>query len=442
MSRDQEIRGWALLAVGALAMAGVLALALALSRTPNAQDWLPWSPEFFYRALITHVVLSFEVWFLACLGLLSAMVAGGGRLAAPGLVLAVAGTLALLVPAIADRGEPSLNNYVPVLQHPLFYAGLLLFAGGVGLACLRVIPRLKPGASPVDFGIACAGGIYFAALACFAAAGLLIPQGTEAALFHERLFWGGGHVLQILNTALLLLCWQLLAEPLWGRGPLPAGLTRAVFLSLLLFALAAPLFYLGGDPLSLDHRRAFTHLLWLALPAPSLLMGGGLAWRLLNGTADWRSPAWLSLVLSLGVFAIGGAAGFFLGVGDTRTPSHYHAVIGGVNLGLMGLFLAVVLPSLGRVVGRGGSGRGRGVALLFHFYGWGQLVHALGFFLAGAAGVPRKTLGVEQGLDSLGKKLAMGFVGLGGGIAVLGGVIFVWMVLVRLLTREAADGPR
>ena len=437
MSRDGEIRGWALLAVGALAMAGVLALLLALSRTPHAQDWLPWSPEFFYRALITHVVLSIEVWFLACLGLLSAMAAGGGRLARPGLMLAVAGTLVLLVPAITDRGEPSLNNYLPVLQHPLFYAGLLLFSGGVGLACLRVSPLLWRGATPVDFATACAGGMFFAALACFAVAGLTIPAGTEAALFHERLFWGGGHVLQILNTALLLLCWQLLAERLWGRGPLPGALTRAVFLSLLVFALAAPLFTLRGDPLSLEYRRAFTDLLWVALPGPSLLMGGGLAWRLVKGGADWRSPAWLSLVLSLVVFAIGGAAGFFLGVGDTRTPSHYHAVIGGVNLGLMGLFLAVVLPSLGRPMGKGRAG-----VLQFHFYGWGQLVHALGFFLAGAAGVPRKTLGVEQGLDSLGKQLAMGIVGLGGGIAVLGGVIFVWTVLRRLLTREVADGPR
>ena len=248
---------------------------------------------------------------------------------------------------------------------------------------------------------------------------------------------GGGHVLQILNTGLLLVCWQMLGERQWGRGPLPAGLTRAVFLSLLLFALAAPLLYVRTDPLGLEHRRAFTALLWVALPLPSLLMGGGVAWRLARQGGDWRSPASLSLGLSLLVFAIGGVAGFFLGLADTRTPSHYHAVIGGVNLGLMGLFLVVLLPLLGRAL----PGR-KAVALQFHFYGWGQLVHALGFFLAGAAGVPRKSLGLDQGLDSLGKMLAMGVVGLGGGIAVIGGVIFVWGVLCRLLTREAGDAPR
>ncbi|MBF0393365.1 MAG: hypothetical protein HQL38_11865, partial [Alphaproteobacteria bacterium] len=37
-----DLRGWALLGVGALAMAGALALLLALARTPGIQDLLPW----------------------------------------------------------------------------------------------------------------------------------------------------------------------------------------------------------------------------------------------------------------------------------------------------------------------------------------------------------------------------------------------------------------
>jgi hypothetical protein len=66
------------------------------------------------------------------------------------------------------------------------------------------------------------------------------------------------------------------------------------------------------------------------------------------------------------------------------------------------------------------------------------LVHALGFFLAGAAGVPRKTTGLDQGLDTVWKKVSMGVVGMGTGLAVLGGVIFVWMALARLLKRGEA----
>lgn len=432
----QEIRGWALLALTALALAGLLALLLVLSRVPAVSDWLPWGNSFFYRALITHVVLSVDIWFLACLGLLSAMVAGGRRgavLGWVGLALSFLGMVLLLSPALADQGEPSLNNYVPVLNHPLFSIGLLFFALGIALACLRLWPFLRPSSAPFAFGVACAGAIYLMACLCFAMAYVLIPSATDSAMANERLFWGGGHVLQLLNTMLLLLIWQDLAQRLWGPTSLPVDLVRAAYLLLLAFALGAPLLYLRFDVLSLAHRHAFTALLWYGLPLPCLAMGFGVARCLWQARPlDWRSPAILSLFLSLAVFAIGGLAGFFLGIADTRTPSHYHAVIGGVNLGLMGLFLVRILPVLGRPMQKA-----RLMTRAFHLYGWGQLLHALGFFLAGAAGVPRKTAGLAQGLDSLWKEVAMGVVGLGGAIAVLGGVLFVWLILARLLSRTA-----
>ncbi|CAA7624737.1 cbb3-type cytochrome c oxidase subunit I [Magnetospirillum sp. SS-4] len=435
-ARRSELRGWLLLAVGSLAIAGILALLLGLSRTPGAQDWLPWGPHFFYRALVTHVVLSVVVWYLASLGALSVLAAsagnGGDRLGWTGLLLGAAGVILLLIPALADQGEPSLNNYVPVVGHPLFYVGLGLHALGVAIAALRPLALLwRLPRRPVPFAIACAALTYLAALACFLLAWTLIPAGTDPDLFNERVFWGGGHVLQILNTLILMIAWQVLSEREFGTGPVPAGLANAGFAALALFAVASPLVYwLGGDVLGLGHRQIFTRLLWVGLPLPPLVMGAGLALRLLRGPRNWRSPAFLSLALSLVVFAIGGFAGFFLGVADTRTPSHYHAVIGGVQLGLMGLILVVILPLLGRRLGEGRAGR-----LQFHLYGWGQLIHALGFFLAGTAGVPRKTTGLDQGLDTLWKKVSMGVVGMGTGLAVLGGVIFVWMALARLLRR-------
>ncbi|KIL98694.1 Cytochrome c oxidase (B(O/a)3-type) chain I [Paramagnetospirillum magnetotacticum MS-1] len=437
-ARRTELRGWALLAVGSLAVAGLLALGLGLSRTPKVQDWLPWGPHFFYRALVTHVVLSFEVWFLAALGALSAMAAPpcphGDRLGKVAVLLGSLGVLLLLIPALADQGEPSLNNYVPVVGHRLFYIGLGVHALGVALACLRLLPVLRSH-RVVPFGIACAGLAYLAALACFVMAWALIPARTDADLFNERVFWGGGHVLQLVNTMILMIAWQALSERQFGTGPVPSGLGRASFAALALFAVVSPLIYiLGGDVLGLEHRQIFTRLLWVGLPLPPLVMGLGLAWQLVKGPRDWRSPAFLSLALSLFVFAIGGFAGFFLGVADTRTPSHYHAVIGGVQLGLMGVVLVHLLPALGREIGTG-----RGVRLQFHLYGWGQLVHALGFFLAGAAGVPRKTTGVDQGLDTIWKKVSMGVVGMGTGLAVLGGVIFVWMALSRLLKPGEGD---
>jgi hypothetical protein len=431
--RRTELKGWALLAIGSLAIAGLLALVLGLSRTPKIGDWFPSGQHFFYRALVTHVVLSFEVWYLAALGALTVLVAPAGPawVGRTALGLGIGGVLLLLVPALADTGEPSLNNYVPVVIHPLFYAGLAMHAAGVALACGRVLPLARSQPGPVVWGIITAAVAYLLACFCFFLAWVLIPPATELALLNERLFWGGGHVLQIVNTCIVMVAWQMLCERHAGVGPLSPMLSRACFSALLLFALASPAIYAKADVLGLAHRQAFTDLLWYGLPLPPLVMGAGLAFRLLKGRRDWRSPAFLSLVLSLVLFGVGGFFGFFLGVADTRTPSHYHAVIGGVQLGLMGVFLVAFLPAVGRSIGTG-----RGVRWQFHLYGWGQLVHALGFFMAGAAGVARKTAGAAQGLDSVWKKVAMGVVGMGTGLAVLGGVIFVWMVLARLLKRE------
>jgi hypothetical protein len=91
-----------------------------------------------------------------------------------------------------------------------------------------------------------------------------------------------------------------------------------------------------------------------------------------------------------------------------------------VNLALFGLFLALV-PLLANKR----PGRTKARWLLLWLYGAGQGLHSLGLFLAGSAGVARKTAGADQALDSAWKMASMGVMGLGGLIAVIGGVMFV-----------------
>lgn len=421
-----ELRGWLLLALGALAVAGVLALALAASRMPGVQDNLPWGAEFFHRGLVTHVVFSFQVWLLAMLGALSVPASPARAAGWAGLGLAATGCALLLVPTITGAGEAALNNYVPVLVHPLYFAGLAVLAAGVAVAASRTL--VGPD------GLRAATAALLAALVCFALAAWLIPAGTDTDHAVERLFWGGGHVLQFVNTALLMLGWQGLARHVWGAAAVSPLLAQTAFGVLAAGAVAGVAGY-RLDVLGLPHRQAFTQLLWYGLPLPPLALGLVLAWRLVRGPRPWGSPAFLALTLSLAVFGLGAAAGFGLGVADTRTPSHYHAVIGAVNLALMGLIHADLLPLLRR--DGGGEGWVRAQLLL---YGGGQTVHALGFYLAGLAGVARKTAGADQGLDSALKLASMGAVGVGGAIAVLGGVIFVVQVLGRLLRREVGHG--
>ncbi len=431
------VRGWTLLALSALGAAGALALALALSRTPVIGQWLPWGPDFFYRALVTHVVLSFQVWFLAMAAVMALLAQGAApsqTLRKMALWTAWGAFLLLLVPALADRGQPLLNNYVPILVHPVFIAALAVIALAVVATMAPSVSGLfRSGLSGGDagrFGMGVAGLCLISALVCMALAASGMPAGDNLEFRVERIIWGGGHVGQVLNTVLLLTAWHWLAVRVFGRGPLPQAVAKAALGGLGLFAVLAPVAYGLAPVTGLAHRLAFTRFLWLALPLALSVFAAGLGGRFLRPPPRWKDPLQASLALSLLVTVLGGLAGFFLGVGDTRTPSHYHAVIGGVNLGLMGLFPAMILPLLARLPS------GRAVRLLpwsLILYGGGQALHAVGFYAAGLAGVPRKTEGVEQGLNTLAKLLSMGLVGVGGTVAVVGGIGFIWVVLRCLL---------
>ena len=438
----REVAGWSWIAAGALAVAGALALLLVLSRVPATQVLLPWSwQSFFYTALITHVILSFVVWFLAVLGVLAVLPLAGlesvrlAGLGPAGVWAGALGTVLLALPAFLNDGEPCLNNYVPIVVHPLYYLGLAFLGLGVALPVVRLLANPSAIRGSVGFGVGVSGLLYLISLLLIAIAWACLPAGLDLQTFNERLFWGGGHVLQFVNTALMLTAWVLLAKTAFGEEPVPPALFKLVMASMVVFVLPGPAFYVLYDVLSLQHRLAFTDLLWYGLTLPPVVVGAGLLallWR------RWGSITWgaaeLAIGLSLAVFLVGGTMGFFLGASDARTPSHYHSAIGGVNLAFMGLFIAVILPALGRaVVSR------RLVPVTFHFYGWGQMVFSIGMFVAGAAGVPRKTMGAAaQGLDSTLKKVAMGVYGLGGALAVLGGVLFIWLMLTRLTARKEA----
>lgn len=439
----RELHGWALLSVAALAIAGMLVLLIVPARTPVVQDLLPWDPNVFFRqALVTHVVFSVVIWFLGALGVLSVLatdrMTGKSRddlraawLGPLGLAMTVLAMAMLVGGTLAGLGNPSLNNYVPVLVHPLYYAGLAVLFAGVALPVVRLLVNLagREVPEPMPWGVAAVGLTYLAAPICFVSAWLHLPATLTAEIYNEQLFWGGGHVLQVVNTGLLIVGWHMIARNAWGEHILPRRLFSLVTVALPATAAAGVVYTVGRDVMSSDHYQAFTDLYLYALVVPAAVAMAGLAqvlWRR-RAVLVWKDPATLGLVLSLVLFGIGGVLGYGLGHGDTRTPAHYHAVIGGVNLALMTLFVTVILPVLGR-----SFGRARPVLWFLSLYFAGQTVHSVGLFVAGTFGVARKTAGAEQGLDSAVKMAAMGIMGLGGLIAVVGGVVFVWMVLKRL----------
>lgn len=438
-----ELRAWALLGLAALAIAGIYALMIALSRVPGLSGALPWPEAFFENGLIIHVIFSFVVWFLAVLGALSAVAAyrlSDGmprlRLLGPlGAGLAALAAPLLFVPAFLPSAEPSLNNYVPVLIHPAYCAGLGLTALGAALAVLRTLAnafaRHGP-LEPVSATALAAGSIFLVAMAAGATAWRLLGGEVTDPAGNENLFWGLGHVLQFANAALLVGGWYVLGGRA-AQAPFCRPRTLALSLGLLLLPAASLLtFYALFPPFSYEQTRAFTLAQWTLLPGPLLAAVAGLA----TARDAWRrnttAPAGLALWLSLAVFALGGVLGMFVDGADTRTPAHYHGVIGGINLAFMGLYFAFFLPLVGRA-----TPMRRSIGTLFWLYAVGQALHSLGLFMAGGYGAPRKVAG-DLGIEALGANVGLYMMGIGAVAAVIGGVMFVWIAGRALLGRESS----
>ncbi len=445
----RELWNWCLAAVTALAVAGVFALLVAFSRVPGIQDVFPWLPSFFEKGLVAHVTFSFVVWFLAVFGailnLATAYITGGRpwfRLLGPAaLILLWAGFFLLLASGLLGRGEPSLNNYIPAISDPLYYAGIIALFSGVALEAVRLLVNLpnrihqRKSLGPLTFGAVAAAVIYLVALACFLLAWSKLRGSVIDYAFNEDLFWGGGHVLQFLNTALMVICWYMLGVISFGAS---LGSRRLYVIAvglLAVFAMLAPSFYFISDIL---RQPEFTDLQY-ALAPPTILAAGAVLIGLWDRKKDKRpmpryDPAFLCLALSICVFGLGGFLGLFVDGADTRTPAHYHGVIAGINLAFMGIFHRLFLPLL-----RYAPARGKALYAQIWMFGLGQALASLGLFIAGGYGTPRKMAGAEQGLVMIGQKAGMFMNGIGALIAVIGGAIFIWMMIRRLVCRPTQE---
>ncbi|MGF1640629.1 MAG: cbb3-type cytochrome c oxidase subunit I [Rhodospirillales bacterium] len=440
----RELWGWSALAVGALGVAGV-GLVLALSRIPGIERLLTLPVGLFEKALVVHVVFSFVVWFLAVFGALLLLAthraAGGaprfawlGTAAVAGMAIAA---LLLFAPTLLDRGRPTLNNYVPVIIDPLYYAGLAVMAAAMTLPVVRLVLNLRRNAAaaadPLPLAMAAGGLIYGVALVCFMLAWAPLSGEAPSHAFNEDLFWGGGHVLQFLNTLLLVVAWSLLAGHAFGEAVPHRAIVLAAAALLAVAVLPAPFLYVVFEPFSAAQTVTFTNLQY-ALAPPTVLVAAAIAMRR-NGPLPWRQPAFVCLALSVTVFAIGGVLGLFVDGADTRTPAHYHGVIAGVTVAFMGLFYTEFLPRLQRPLGRG-----KALFVQVYLFAGGQLAACIGLFLAGGYGAPRKTAGADQSLEAMGAIVGMALNGIGALFAGVGGILFIWIVATALLRPARAGG--
>lgn len=441
--RTSLSRWWLVLGVAALGIAGLYSLVLVIARTPSLAA-MPIFSRLFHEALVVHVDLSVLVWFLAIACLLWSLAARASKPLIPfmeeaALICFALGTLFIAGSPLDSKAEALMSNYIPVISSPLFFVGLALLLCGVVLMLVRIATAASTEDGffdkPMQFGLLSAALITMLAIAAFFWSFHAMPPMIEGQQYYEIAFWGGGHVLQFTHTQMLLLCWLLVARALKpGFMANNSYWLYTLFGIGLLAAFTTPLGYIGKEVTSFEHRQFFTH---------QMIAGGGIAASIMGlcllplmwsqrGQRKGENRALLStLFMSVLLFLYGGVLAGMIQGQNVVIPAHYHGSIVGVTLGFMALAY-LLLPRFGyRPVA--------GMKLAFWqpiVYGGGQLLHISGLAWSGGYGVLRKTPGGFAEV-SAGVKAAMGLMGAGGLLAIIGGLMFV-LVVIKSVRNKAA----
>ncbi len=438
MALPSAARLWAWLAVGSLVIAGLLSLAVVIGRLPWISPLIA-DPLFFKRCLVVHVNLALLVWFYAFLAALGALrVPSPKNSPAPQIApaLAMAGVVTMVAGAFAPGAQPVLANYIPVIDHPVFLAGLAIFFTGVVMDFFRNLTTpaaTNNGILPEDArrGVAAAGIAIILAAATYISSRAATPPGLDAKTFFELSAWGAGHVLRVANVCGMLSVWLWMLHRATGRpvlAPREAGLLFGVLIAP---HLAAPLLTARGTQ-DLLYIHGMTELMrWGLFLVVTIVLALGIRhlWLYRAGKKDMAARALRAgFAASASLIVIGFALGSMIRESTTLIPAHYHAALGAVTGAFMaGIFLLIEAekPSdpfrLTRLW--------RAARHQLPLYGVGQAVFAAGFAIGGVFGLGRKAYGVEQHVRSTGEILGISIMGLGGLLAVIAGLWFLFLAL-------------
>ncbi len=447
-------KGWIALALLVLVFAGAFAFAVVIGRMPPFDRFVT-DPGYFKRCLVAHVNFALVAWFYSFLvGLLFLLPARAatrtgdtpteasdyiGWFSRNSVYVAGVGVLAMLVGALVPGSQPILSNYIPTIDNLFFKTGQILFGVSVVLSFLdrRIFWSPADGVSAFEMPAAAKAGLRVAALVFVLAAITFIIStftqrpGLEVAVHYELLVWGVGHVLQLVCVIAMVAIWLILLESALGASPVSARAGTMLFAALALPWVIAPLLALQGTGTA-AYRNGFTSLMqWCIFPVVTIflilciqfLVAAARAGRL--HARDWLDPRLSGFAVSAGLTLLGFGLGAMIRGSNTIVPAHYHAAVGGVTVA----FMALTFPLLEVFGFRFVSTRlSKAAGLQPILYGGGMLLFAAGFALAGAHGMGRKAYGAEQATRSFVETIGLGMMGVGGLVAIAGGLLFLGIV--------------
>ena len=457
---------WLKNGIWALALAGFYSIVLVILRTPQLSQIIS-DKSVFKSSLVIHVNLSVLAWLLSITCIIWSY--GSRRLYFSNIFskLALAGIALMTISPLIGQSNPIMNNYVPILENVWFIIGLSLFGSSILYFSILVfinsfhdfsLKEEKYTAQILPVVKLTSSLMYIMVWGCFAlsykevmALSNVFP--IEIDYYYELLFWSGGHLLQFIYTQIVMFVWLILAELWIGKRLIYYEVYSSLFIINFILSLFVFYGHLAYQMPEYEFTVFFTkHMQYCGGIAPTLLM----AVLIIDIFKFTRIKNHLSFVAiafmaSILVFFAGGLIGVLISGINLSIPAHYHGSIVGISIGFLGFayifcFRDSVFATPDQTLSK----------KLFTFslslkqpiYGsnslscyskwpniqliiitFGQLLHIAGLALAGGYGILRKN---PDGEIALAAKFYMGMLGGGGLIAIIGGLMFVYICAKRL----------
>ena len=402
-------RKWLVMAVIALAFAGLLSIATVVLRSPAINNLIS-GGHIFDSALIIHVDLSVLVWMLSMISIMWAMIIDPKHsyITNKAWWLGLLGVSFMVFAILMPDSDPIKNNYIPILHNIVFLLGLGLFTSAILFNAVLVIFFSKVN-DAMEFGIYCSAVFVMVAFICILAAYQTIPHGVDLHDFYEYLFWGGGHILQFAYTQALVIVYMFILNIK------STTFLRIMFFVNLLLVIPAAFIYCIYPVYDHDLIEFFTkHMKFIGglLPIAIIIY----SYKKFRFNFNYTNTA---LIWSILLFVYGGWLGMTINDINVTVPAHYHGSIIAITIALMA-FAYFLLPPLGFLAI---SNRMANIQILM--YGIGQTLHISGLAWMGGYGALRKTAGMDLPIEAhMGRIIFI----IGGAIAVVAGLMFVIMM--------------
>jgi hypothetical protein len=254
----------------------------------------------------------------------------------------------------------------------------------------------------------------------------LVPVDIE--FYYELLFWSGGHLLQFIYTQILILVMTVLFHAWIGKELRFKKLYLALLYLNFIISIAAISGHLLYDIIDAEFKEYYTKQMKYGggiVPVLSLIvMFYEVKWfhssesgNDIKGSKDIRevqmSLVKTTIICSSILFLFGGFIGILITGMNVTIPAHYHGSIVRISVAFMGFCFLLYDDK---------QQQNSYFTTAIIMITTGQMLHIIALLFAGGYGMLRKTPWVEMPVTN---KLLMGIMGGGGGIAIVGGLMFV-----------------